>query len=171
MITQEYLQHLFNYDPETGWLINRIQRGQRGPIGARAGNYDKDGYLVTQIDGQKYRVGRLIWFYITGEWPIEVDHEDGVRDNDSWTNLREATRSENNCNSNRAIGMSGLRGVKRDPKNPTLWRARIAYGNYRKWLGPFDSLEKASKAYLKAVELHHGEFAHHKRPQPLDRRI
>lgn len=171
MITQQRLKELLHYDPESGWFTNLVQRGQRGTIGAVAGNHDKDGYIVIQIGGRKYRAGRLAWLYMTGEWPTEVDHWDGVYDNDSWSNLRDGTHADNMANSNRATGMSGLRGVNRDPRNPTKWRSRVSYGNCRQWLGPFDSPEEAYEAYLKAVEHHHGEFAFHKRPQTLERRI
>lgn len=171
MLTQERLKELLVYDPDTGEFTNRIQRGQRGTVGALAGSYDKDGYIVIQIGGTKYRAGRLAWLYMKGVWPIEIDHEDGIYDNDAWYNLREATRSDNMSNSNRETGISGLRGVTRDPKNPTLWRSRVSYGNIRKWLGPFDSPEKAHAAYLEAAELAQGEFALHNRPQPLERRL
>lgn len=164
MIDQEQLKHLLHYDPETGLFTNLVQRGVRGSVGSNPGNKDKNGYLVIQINNQKYRAGRLAFLYMTGRWPIEIDHIDGVYDNDSWENLREATRSENNANSYHAAGSSGLRGVNRDPKNPTLWRARVSYRNCRVWLGPFDSQEEAYEAYLEATKLHHGEFAYHNRP-------
>lgn len=170
MITQQRLRELFFYDGED--LINLARRGRRGHIGAVAGNYDKDGYIIIQIGGIKYRRARLIWLYVTGQWPeYEVDHKNGIPDDDSWDNLRDATRSDNVANSTRPIGSSGLRGVNRDPKNPTLWRARVAYGNSRQWLGPFDTAKEAHEAYLAAAEDKQGEFALHNRPQPFERRI
>lgn len=164
MITQERLKELLDYDPETGLFTNRVSRGPRGPIGAIAGTYDKDGYIVIQIGGTKYRAGRLAWLYMTGTWPTEIDHEDGVYDNDSWSNLRDATRSENIVNSKRLTGSSGLRGVRCDP-GTTKWRARISFGYQRSYLGVFDTAEEAHKAYLAAAEIRHGEFALHNRPQ------
>lgn len=168
MITQVRLRELLVYNPITGLFTNRVQRGQRGPIGAIAGNFDKDGYRIIQIGGTKYRASRLAWLYMTGHWPIEVDHKDGVPYNDIWNNLREATRCENMANSTRPVGTSGLRGVKFDPKTST-WRSRVQYGNCREWLGPFDTAEEAHAAYLIAAENKHGEFALHNRPQPLRR--
>src|SRR5882762_7480724 len=123
-LTAERLRELLVYDPLTGFFTNRVQRGVRGPIGARCGHYDKDGYLIIQINSQKFRAGRLAFLYMTGRWPIEADHKDGVRDNDAWLNLRECTRCENVANSERPLGESGLRGVKFDSKTST-WRARV----------------------------------------------
>src|ERR1700761_4942392 len=118
-LTVEYLKTLLVYDPSTGLFTNKVQRGIRGPIGAIAGSYDKDGYVVIQINAKKYRAGRLAWLYMTGRWPREVDHKDRDRANDAWLNLRECTRSENNAHSERPLGESGLRGVRFDPKTST----------------------------------------------------
>jgi len=163
MITQELLKELFDYDLETGWFFNKVQRGVRGPIGEPAGNYDKDGYIVISIDRKKYRAHRLVWLYMTGEWPeAEIDHKDGVPWNNRWDNLREATRSDNITNSNRALGESGFRGVKFDQCTRT-WRARIGYGYQRQYLGTYSTAEEAYQAYLVAAEAVHGGFALHHR--------
>lgn len=163
MIYVEQLHELLDYDPETGVFTNRIWRGTRGAVGEVAGSYDKDGYIVIQIKGRKYRAGRLAWLYMTGKWPeYEIDHEDGNYANDAWSNLREATRCDNMSNASRPLGESGLRGVNFDPRTRT-WRARIGYGNDRQWLGPFNTAEEASTAYLAAAESVHGKFAFHNR--------
>lgn len=162
---EDILRRVLHYDPLTGLITAAVDIGRRAPAGSVMGNYDKDGYLVLQVAGRKFKAGRVAWLLMTGKWPVEeVDHEDGVRDNNIWTNLREATRRNNVINTKRATGVSGLRGVMRDSKNPTLWRARITYRNYQKWLGPFKSPEEASVAYLVAAEQIHGEFALHNRP-------
>lgn len=169
-LTAERLRELLAYDPLTGLFTNKIQRGKRGPIGAVAGSYDKDGYVMIMINRQKFRAGRLAFLYMKGKWPREVDHKNGVRADNAWLNLRESTRCENIVNSERPLGESGLRGVKFDPKTST-WRSRIAFGGYREWLGPFGTKEEAYAAYLAAAETTHGEFALHKRPQTSWRRI
>ena len=161
-LTAECLRELLIYNPETGLFTNKVKRGQRGQIDAIAGSYDKDGYVVITINRQKFRAGRLAWLYMTGKWPIEVDHEDGVYDNDLWSNLREATRSENIANSLRDVGVSGLRGVKFDERSST-WRARIGFGNCREYVGAYNTAEEAYEAYLAAAEIRHGEFALHNR--------
>ncbi len=164
-ITQEQVQALFIYQSLTGWLVNRTQRGRRGKIGERAGSFGADGYRCVQIGGQKFKEHRVIWLYIRGYMPDEIDHKDGNGYNNILTNLREATRSENIANSLREVGESGLRGVKFDP-NTSSWRARVSFGNCREYLGPFDTAEEAYEAYLVAAEIRHGEFALHNRPTP-----
>lgn len=170
-LTAERLRELLNYEQVTGLFTNRIQRGVRAPVGAVTGSYDKNGYIVIQINGQKFRAGRLAFLYMTGRWPIEVDHKNRVRDDDSWLNLRESTRSENVANSERSVGESGLRGVKFDPKTST-WRSRIGFGGYRSYVGGSHATrEEAQASYLAAAKSVHGEFALHSRPQTPWRRI
>lgn len=164
-LTAERLRELLVYDPLTGLFTNRIQRGQRGPIGAIAGSYDKDGYVVIQINGIKFRAGRLAFLYMKGRWPIEVDHEDRVRDNNIWLNIRESDRSENVANSERPLGESGLRGVKFDPKTST-WRSRIQFRGYREYVGAYATAEEAHAAYLVAANTVHGEYALQRRTEP-----
>lgn len=164
LFTMNYLRVILDYDhADTGWFYNRIQRGLRGQVGEPAGNYDKDGYIIIQIDGKKYRAHRLAWMYMTGEWPEhEIDHRDGIPWHNQWGNLREATRSDNCANSDRALGESGFRGVKFDPSTRT-WRARIGHGYRRQYLGAYSTAEEAYQAYLVGADAIHGDFALHKR--------
>lgn len=160
---QEWLHKVIHYEPATGefWWLEAI--GQRIHVGDSIGYYDADGYLKVQIRGEKYFLGRLAFFYMTGRWPIEIDHINGTRDDDRWCNLREATRSENVANSDREVGAAGLRGVKWDVR-ASVWRARVAFRGIRKYVGAYATKEEAYEAYLLAVASTHGEFALHNRP-------
>jgi len=164
MFTTLYLRSILYYDPEDGWFYNRVRRGPAGgDIGEAAGHYDKDGYVIIQIKGKKYKAHRLAYMYMTGEWPEdEIDHKDGVPWNNAWLNLRDATHSDNMCNADRPLGDSGFRGVKFDPATRT-WRARIGYGYQRQYIGAYSTAEEASIAYLASAGTVHGEFALHNR--------
>lgn len=167
MMTRDLLRSLLQYDSITGHFVWLKQVSNRIKIGDIAGNLDKDGYLLIQVCGTKYRAGRLAFLYMNGRWPThEVDHVDGNRANDAWTNLREVTRSDNVVNSDRATGASGLRGVKFDPKTST-WRARIEYKGHREYVGVYATKEEAYQAYLTVANQVHGEFALHNRPNPI----
>ena len=54
------------------------------------------GYLEGKILGKYYKAHRVIWLWMTGEWPKEqVDHINHDRTDNRWCNLREASRLEN----------------------------------------------------------------------------
>ena len=161
MITQERLKELFNYDPETGYFTNQISRG-RACGGYRAGSPSGHGYRKIRIDYEGYYEHHLAWFYVYGEWPEELDHRDGNGSNNAISNLRCATRTQNNFNAERATGMSGLKGAYLDSRS-LQWYSKIQLGGYQKHLGMFNTPEEAHKAFMDAVERHHGEFAFHTR--------
>lgn len=155
------LKELLYYEPSTGWFTWLVQYNSRTIVGSRAGTL-QHGRRKIQIGGKQYYSGRLAWFYMTGKWPTcLIDHEDRDRQNDVWTNLREANYCESTHNRILPVGESGLRGVKRGWANPHRWEARIAVGYQRIHLGAFDSAEEAHAVYLAAAKELHGKFAPH----------
>jgi hypothetical protein len=155
-----YLKSILRYDQDTGlwfWIVNK---GTRARIGNVAGKLDVNGYIVIGIDSSKYYAHILAWFYMTGEWPKnEIDHKNTIRDNNEWTNLREATTRQNQHNRNpQANSLLGVKGVTfREGK----YEARLMHDGKYLYLGRYDTLEKAEAAYRnKAIEIHK-EFKHH----------
>ncbi|MHC4258834.1 MAG: HNH endonuclease [Planctomycetota bacterium] len=74
-------------------------------------------------------------------------------------NLRQATSSQNSCNTrNSGQTTSRYRGVSQDSR-PNLWRARIRVNGRELHLGVFDNKVDAAKAYDTAAKEYHGEFA------------
>lgn len=160
MLTCERLREILYYDVGTGVFIWKISR--RGPVkvGDVAGSPDSKGYRAIKIDGHLYRSHRLAWFYQTGEWPNgEIDHINGVRSDNRFANLREATHSENMRNvGRRADNASGFKGVCWD-RHRRRWLAQITMNGKMKFLGYFDAPEEAYAAYCATSKEHHGEFA------------
>ena len=159
MLEQSELKTLFDYDPESGWFTNRYSRG-RAKAGERAGSLTGHGYRRIVIDYVKYYEHHLAWLYTYGEFPDELDHINCVPSDNRIVNLRPCTRSQNNFNSLRPTGESGLRGAYLD-KRTLQWYSKIQVGGQVKFLGDFNSPEEAHEAFMAAVELHHGDFARH----------
>lgn len=92
MLTQAQLRRVLRYDPATG--IFRWARGCRK--GKAAGTvHDARGFLKVSIAGQRYFLHRLAFLWMTGAMPrSNVEHIDGVRQNNQWQNLREGQRSQ-----------------------------------------------------------------------------
>jgi len=157
MITQEQLKALFDYDPTDGWFVNRIDRGPRAMAGTVAGCVTAKGYIEIKINGKPYRAHNLAWLYVYGVWPALLDHIDRDPSNNKIDNLREATTTQNNHNSERAVGTSGLRGAYFD-RRTSHWYSQIKVQDQIVWLGTFSSAKEAHEAFEVAAKLHQGEF-------------
>jgi hypothetical protein len=116
------------------------------------------GYVLVGVDGPQYLAHRLAWLYMTGAWPdAEVDHIDGNRANNAWSNLRLASRSQNIANSGlRVTNTTGFKGVFKARKK---FNAKITVNYKSVNLGNFDTKEEASAAYKRAAQAAFGEFA------------
>ena len=156
MITQSRLQELLHYSPDTGVFTRLVQTSSRVKIGDIAGGLNQKGYRQITIDGKKHSAHRLAWFYMTGDWPIAgIDHRNGVKDDNRWRNLREATHAENGQNmAMYRNNTSGFMGVSWDHKMQK-WQASLMTNGHHKHLGRFDMPEAAHAAYLAAkADLH-----------------
>jgi hypothetical protein len=159
MIAVEHLHELLSYNAETGvfrWRVDKW-RAKKGSIAGvvKAG----DGSHQIKIDQRGYLAHRLAWLYVHGYWPSnDIDHINGIRDDNRIANLREATRRENLQNTRRRRTNKWGKGVTHVSRQS--WQARIRVGSARLHLGPFDTPdEEAHRAYCEAAVAYHGEFA------------
>jgi len=117
-LTQSIVKEFFDYCPVSGitkWNIRDSKwfndtSGRSAEHTAKIWNNryagkefgylrNKDQYLETKIFDKLYKVHRLIWLWMTGEWPkFEIDHENGIRNDNRWKNLRDVTHRENMMN-------------------------------------------------------------------------
>ncbi|HEX6827287.1 MAG TPA: HNH endonuclease [Nitrospiraceae bacterium] len=155
-LTQERLKELLHYDPDTGIFTWIVQRNGKGNIWNTAGCLYPSGYWYITLCRRQYRAHRLAWFYMTGMWPInEIDHINRDRLDNRFSNLRLATRSENNQNiiSPKNNNKYGLPGIKRHRINS--WIATIRVNGKRHYIGCYGTPERAHSAYLEAkAKLH-----------------
>lgn len=158
-LTAERLRALLSYDQETG-VFTRLVSLRGVNAGDIAGTLHKtSGYVYIGVDAKSYRAHRLAWLYMTGEWPVEVDHKDRNRSNNRWRNLREATRSQNNANGKtRVDNSSGHKGINWVAR-VTRWRAYVTLNSKQHHLGYFLHKEDAITARVAAQKSTFGEFA------------
>lgn len=161
-LTQERLKELLDYNPSTGDFFWRVDRGGKR-AGDRAG-CKKRLYVAISVDDQIYRAHLLAWLWMTGEFPaLFIDHRDLDKHNNAWSNLREATKSQNQANTGLiATNASGLKGVSRyraGERAGKPWQATIQKNGKSIFLGHFATKEAAHAAYVAAAEKHFGEFA------------
>jgi hypothetical protein len=145
-----------NYDPNTGVFTWAISSARRIQVGARAGCLDKAGYIQIRIDGKIHRAHRLAWFFVHGVYPADqIDHINGVRDDNRISNLRIATHGENQQNRGKQKNnTSGYLGVSWH-KHRGKFSAQIQVNGKQKNLGYFDDPDEAHQAYVTAkADLH-----------------
>jgi hypothetical protein len=116
----------------------------------RSGKY----YVTSNEKGKTVYMHHLICACEPGK---QRDHENGNTLDNRDENVRQSTKTQNNCN----VGLtrqntSGLKGARRDHGG---WRSDIRVDGKLKFLGYFKTKEEAHEAYCKAAVLYHGEFA------------
>jgi len=156
IISLERLKALLHYNPDTG-IFTRLQpTHRRNSTGVVVGSDNGLGYLTVSLDRVSYRLHRLAWFYMTGEWPeFQIDHKNTIRSDNRWWNLREATTKENTHNQRKAhrhstTGFLGVRRFRHHVRGPKRYIAVITADGSRKHLGIFDTPELAHAAYVAA---------------------
>ena len=176
--TPELLRKLLRYEPETGKLFWR----ERTPdvfastsgrsaehacanwnsrfSGREAFNTETGkGYLSGGIFNRRYLAHRVISALVSGVWPIdEIDHINGVRDDNRIENLRIVSHEENMRNSCiRRDNTSGVAGVSWDSSRG-MWVAQIRGLGRNISLGRFVNIQEAIDK-RKSAEV---EFSYHK---------
>jgi len=156
MITHTRLRELAHYCPETGQFTHLQSKGRK-KTGMPAGSLRSDGYVYVMFDGFRAMAHQFAFLYMTGEWPTqEIDHIDGNKANNAFSNLRQVSRRMNTENKHMAkrTSTTGLLGVIRHPRG---FVARIVSEGKRTYLGIFKTPEDAHEAYVQAKRrLHHG---------------
>ena len=135
----EFILDKYTYNPATGAIVNK----KRGYCSTRPNGA---GYLELSIRGKKFLQHRVAWFIMTGTWPVEVDHINGVTTDNRAVNLRSVSHQSNQRNMklfrSNTSGHTGVRWNKINNK----WRAVIVVDAKEINLGSFLKLDDAIKA-------------------------
>lgn len=154
-LTAEQLRELFDYDSSTGLFCRRraTTNKVKSTIGIwQPGSLTKLGYNSLRVNGKAWQAHRLAWLYMHGALPDgQIDHINGVRNDNRIANLRLATVSENQLNLS-AVNVksaSKLRGAHWNAKRGK-YQAQFERLGKRFYLGLFDTAEQAHAAYVSA---------------------
>lgn len=164
MLTRYQLNERYWYDEASGELRYKVRPSpaSRVPVNGVVGSINWSGYRVVNVNGKQHRVHRLIWVMLVGEIPegYQIDHIDGNRANNHISNLRLATRVENQRNARkRRDNTSGTKGVSFD-KLSGKWRAQIRKDG-RNISTLFETKDEAIDYVRQSRELLHKDFANH----------
>jgi len=161
-----------DYDSSTGHLTWKPRtpdmfQGNKGACnrwngrhaGKIAGNTSPHGYSQVQVNGKNYGAHRVIWAMVYGHFPDkDIDHINGIRDDNRLNNLRVVDRSTNLRNMKQR--KSHITGVYKGKSRH--WRACIYHKYKQVSLGSFDCFCDALKARKKA-EKDYGYHENHGR--------
>ena len=144
ILTQSRLHELFNYDGKN--LIWKVRRKGTKGIGSIAGCIDwPKGYRRVHVDGVLYLAHRLVWLYHNGQFPTDqIDHINGIKDDNRIENLRSVDNQTNNRNKARAKNnTSGITGISWS-EGRRKWEAKITIDGKSVFLGRFDCKYRAA---------------------------
>lgn len=159
-LTHERLKEVLDYDPETGLMRWKTRLSGCIKVGAVAGCHpknDKNDYVLIRIDGHLYWGHRIIWFWMKSEWPDDqIDHEDRVKHNNKWDNLRPASNVKNSFN--KVAHRDSTTKYKGVTKNGTGFKAFISIKGIGYNLGTYETLAEAAAAYEAGARILHADF-------------
>lgn len=165
------LRELLAYDPQTGFLFWKERNESHfsaGKISAagKAGQWNskyagkrvsekpsREGYATCGIKPRTFKAHRVTWALHYGKWPDgQIDHINGVRNDNRISNLRDCTQLENCTNRKLStLNKTGFFGIYFYP--PTgKWQAEIKRSGKRTHLGYFNTKEDAILARKEAQE-------------------
>ena len=163
-LTADELRERLDYTPSTGafWWKERPGNVWWNTVhaGTLAGWHSGSGYTYINVHKLSYRAHRLAWLWMTGKWPeAEVDHIDGNPTNNTWSNLREATRNENSRNRHiQRNNSTGTRGISYSARR-SQWIVRVMVDKESHFGGWFNDLEEAKRVRNEMVQRLHGAFS------------
>jgi hypothetical protein len=155
---------LFDVDFETGeffWISP--PKYHKDLIGKRAGciqpSHNGKLYWVIQIDGIKYRRGRLMFLLTHGCFPSPcLDHINGNSLDDRPSNIREATITQNAWNHKTRKRKIKLPMGVRNTKNGN-YEARISCNKKQIHLGCYHTPEEAHTVYMSKRKELYADFS------------
>jgi len=153
-VDQNHLRDVLYYNKQFGIFVWKINIG-RARIGNIAGKLDVNGYVKIGIKGAHYFAHRLAFLYVNGRFPEKhTDHINGIRTDNSFSNLRCVTRQENQRNQKKPItNTSGVVGVSW-AKNRNKWESKIKVSGKTIHLGRHFSFFEAVCARKSAERLY-----------------
>ena len=105
---------------KNGKLYWVVKPSSRVNIGAESGCLKSYGYRHVKLFGKTHQAHRIVWQLHNGQIPdgLQIDHINGIKDDNRIENLRLATHSQQALNTKlRSDNTNGIKGVYKRSKN------------------------------------------------------
>lgn len=125
----------------------------------------KGGYFWGRVLGEKYSAARIIWVWVHGDEPDQIDHINGDPGDNRLENLRSVSPTENCRNRSRiSNNKSGVTGVIWRNR-AQVWYAYITNNGKQETIGFFKTKGEAVEARQRAAadlgyHENHGRVSH-----------
>ena len=146
-IPPDEIREYLSYDKDTG-VFTWIKSPATGVhIGQEAGTLNNEGYLRIAFKRNLYSAHRLAWWFVYGKLPKqEIDHINGLKNDNRIINLRDVSRRANNSNfeihrQGKLVGCYYVPHIKK-------WAACIKINRKKIHLGCFNTEQEAQARYL-----------------------
>lgn len=166
-LTQELLRNVLDYDKLSGIFVWKNTLSSAIKVGDEAGSIDKNtGYINIRVYGVLYPASQLAILWVDGYLPIRdtneiVDHNNGIRTDNTYLNLEPKTIDANNRNmALQKRNNSGHPGIRITEAG--TYAVRISVDSKVKTLGTYTTYEKALQV-RKNAEKKYGYHENHGR--------
>ena len=130
----------YTYDYETGIIYNKFNKIVKNKL-------PKKGYI--RIESNIHLLAHhFAWYCVYNECVEEIDHINGIRDDNRICNLRSVTKQQNQWNRTTAKGYYWNKQVNK-------WQSQISINKKIIGLGLYKTEPEARNAYLQAKEKYH----------------
>lgn len=146
-----------SYNEDTGEFIALRDRGvvKKGML---LGTKTFNGYLTLCFNRKHYLCHRLAFLLKEGYLPEEdVDHINGIRNDNRWCNLRKATRQQNMFNKTGNINKTLPRNVYLHTSG--RFRVKMKVDGKTLHFGYYETVEEANAVANAVRKEHHKEFS------------
>jgi 5-methylcytosine-specific restriction endonuclease McrA len=134
----------YTYDSEIGNIYNRYGK----IVNTHSNGYVQIGNCVNKKHFN-LKAHQFAWYCVYGNCDTEeIDHINGIKDDNRICNLRSVTHQKNLWNRKNDKGYHWN-------KNANKWKAQITFNNKQIYLGYFNTEQEAKQAYLNAKEKYH----------------
>ena len=150
-LSADWFREHYSYNPIDGKITKLKKTSKKSNnvgVGKHVGYLRKDGYVEVSICKRgAFLAHRLAALYMTGSMPEVVDHDNHVRDDNTWSNLKISTQKKNSRNRKEQGGIHFHKTQKKFHAHIGVDGQRIHLGSFAKYTDALNARKRAEALY------------------------